>query len=248
MHRDKTLEILTTVAEYRILTSPQMAALSSMSKQSARKKLLGLVKNGLLLSATRGFGRNKGRPENVYTLSGVGVEELKKASLLNKAILNTKVSFENTRCLDHQLLLNWFRIHLRQIEYLYPQLSVNFFSSTSPFFNNEKEDESLIRESISSGTSSTPIMFTPDGVFVIRDNNRKKSLLFFLEVDMGTESISSVTRNGNDIRQKIVNYQTYFKSNSYKRYEQILQTELKGFRLLFLTNSPSRMANLCRKK
>lgn len=50
---------------------------------------------------------------------------------------------------------------------------------------------------------------------------------------MGTESIASMDRNPKDIRQKILNYQTLFRTCSYKRFETIFNASLNGFRLRF---------------
>jgi hypothetical protein len=49
-----------------------------------------------------------------------------------------------------------------------------------------------------------------------------------------------------DIRQKIVNYQWYFQSGGYKRYEAVFGASLRGFRLLFLTSTNGRLVALCK--
>ena len=85
----------------------------------------------------------------------------------------------------------------------------------------------------------------PDGVFTIHDKESEKSLLFFLEVDMGTETLAKTDRTPGDVRQKILNYQTLFHSKHYKRYEEIFNTEFKGFRLLFLTHLHVTMKAIC---
>ena len=74
----------------------------------------------------------------------------------------------------------------------------------------------------------------------------KKTLLFYLEADMGTETLASTSRDPKDIRQKILNYQTLFRSRLYKRYEAVFKSKLNGFRLLFLVNSEPRLISLCR--
>ncbi len=63
---------------------------------------------------------------------------------------------------------------------------------------------------------------------------------------MGTESVASLKRNPRDIRQKVINYQEYFRNNRYNRYEKYWDCNLKGFRLLFLTNTNSRLVVLSR--
>jgi hypothetical protein len=87
--------------------------------------------------------------------------------------------------------------------------------------------------------------FIPDGIFTVSDSVSNKTLLFFLEVDMGTETLASPARSLKDVRQKIVNYQDLFRSGRYKRYERFFNASLNGFRLLFVTHSPSRLKTLC---
>jgi hypothetical protein len=90
------------------------------------------------------------------------------------------------------------------------------------------------------------IEFIPDGVFSITNEEISKTLLFFLEVDMGTEIFASMDRGPKGIRQKILNFQALFHNSHYKRYEHIFNSILNGFRLLFLTNTASRLATLSR--
>jgi hypothetical protein len=77
-------------------------------------------------------------------------------------------------------------------------------------------------------------------VFYIKSENQNRSLIFFLEVDMGTESLSSGSMKSNNINAKIKNYRAYFRSERYKRYQKKWNTIFNGFRLLFLTNSTER--------
>jgi hypothetical protein len=63
-------------------------------------------------------------------------------------------------------------------------------------------------------------------------------------VDRGTETMASPGRDMTDIRQKIINYQWYFHSLAYKRYEQVFKCQLRGFHLLFLTSTPGRLRAL----
>ncbi len=90
------------------------------------------------------------------------------------------------------------------------------------------------------------VEFIPDGVFATTHEELRKTLLFFLEVDMGTEPLTRKRRSARNVRQKIINYRICFQSQRYKRYEKILKCQLRGFRVLFLTNHPTRLAALCR--
>jgi hypothetical protein len=88
--------------------------------------------------------------------------------------------------------------------------------------------------------------FIPDGVFILTDSEEAKSLLFFLEVDLGSEPLDSSESGRTAIVRKIQTYQSYFECERYKRYEETWQVELNGFRVLFVTSTPSRMTSLCR--
>lgn len=147
----------------------------------------------------------------------------------------------------HELLINWFRIHLIQMERLIPQLSVNYLSPGFQSLAPIKGDRPPLLERVRTKNSQKEfIEFIPDGVFSITNEEISKTLLFFLEVDMGTETIASMDRDPKDIRQKILNFQALFHSSNYKRYEHIFNSILNGFRLLFLTNTASRLATLSR--
>ena len=87
--------------------------------------------------------------------------------------------------------------------------------------------------------------FTPDGVLAVTHAGLGKTLLFFLEVDMATETLASPRRSEQDVRQKIINYQTYFHLQRYKHYESFWDCQLRGFRLLFLVHGQRRMVALC---
>jgi hypothetical protein len=114
--------------------------------------------------------------------------------------------------------------------------------------NQSKNDQFFLQERIPVGSNrEKSIEFIPDGVFSITNNEgeTKKTLLFFLEIDMGTETIASMDRNFKDVRQKIINYQALYHSGRYKRYERVFDAKLNGFRLLFLANTPVRLIALC---
>jgi hypothetical protein len=143
-------------------------------------------------------------------------------------------------------LLNWFRIHLHQIEKAIPKLHVRYLSPSSSFSPRRNGGHFSFLERVpTNGQTQQSIEFVPDGVFSITDEERQKSLLFFIEIDMGTESLAGPKRDPRDVRQEIINYQTYFRIGRYKRYEEIWECKLNGFRLLFLTHAGNRLAALC---
>ena len=85
----------------------------------------------------------------------------------------------------------------------------------------------------------------PDLVFRIRSAEERKSLLFFLEVDMGTETVASPKRTPKDFREKVGKYREQFRSGNYKSFQPVWKATFRGFRLLVLANSLARCEALC---
>ena len=82
----KTLE---SIAEYRIITTIQIAALLGRNRQSIWRRLRELEKHGLLRVTQREFGRRRGRPEIVLSLSEHGIDVLKE-----KGVIGADVEYE----------------------------------------------------------------------------------------------------------------------------------------------------------
>jgi len=154
----------------------------------------------------------------------------------------------SNRLIDHQLLMNWFRIYLNEIDKVEPRSTLKFWAYNSPFIPRKEGGSSIITDYSPIGRRTVEeVKFTPDAVFTITNAARDITLLSFLEVDRGTETLSSPQRVMSDIRQKILNYQWYFDTLKYKRYEEIFKVPfLHGFRLLFLTKTAGRLAALCK--
>jgi len=240
-------EILRLIAEYRVVTATQLAALLMRPPSSLRNRLRKLEGAELTRTGTRGFGRAPGRPENQISLARPGVDLLRDADILAQDVPIERVIADNAHCHDHHLLTNWFRIHLVQMSRAVAGLAVRFLAPTSPFLAWPSGKWPLVSDRvIVDGNSGDAISFTPDGVFSIKAKEHQKTLLFFLEVDMGTETVASPRRHKGDVRQKIVNYQAYFQSEQYKRYQDVFGCELNGFRLLILTATNARLVRLCR--
>jgi DNA-binding MarR family transcriptional regulator len=244
---EKDCKTLAYIAEYRMLTVSQIAAMFGKKKQVARRRLRILEEKGLIEVVGYEFGRGRGRPEKSIGLTKHGIDLLKYKGLLKQDILYEKVLADCLFCVDHQLLLNWFRIHLNQIEKVLSRVSAKFFAYNSPFLPKGSKDCMFITDySPVPGSGIQGVKFTPDGVFGIKDSVADKTCLYFLEVDRGTETMASPKRDMSDVRQKIVNYQWYFQSGGYKRYEEAFKGKLYGFRLLFLTSTYGRLVALCK--
>jgi len=239
------IKILSLIALYRTLTVGQLAALTQRSRQVIRRRLRFLFGKNLILMKMRGFGRGSGRPEDIISITEKAAELLQNQGMFSESISLIPQKDIDFLALDHDLLINWFYIHLIQIHQPLPDLAIN---PRAPAFllNNAEKHYDFFKSLIRIETGDDLIQFVPDGIFSIWHRGVGKSLLFFLEVDMGTESRVSLDRNPKDVRQKISNYQALFRTGHYKRYEEIFKSKYNGFRLLFLVNSASRLASLCR--
>jgi hypothetical protein len=209
-----------------------------------RRRLRYLEKEGFINRKERGFGSGHGRRENIIIMTQKGLNMLRHKKILSA---HAKYITDKTRdsiFIDHDILVNWIFIHLLQIARNDPKFTVRHFTTSSHDLKTGDADNPLIQERFATDdTSENALTMIPDGVFTI--SHQEKIILFFLEVDMGTETLASVQHKSGDVRQKIINYQSLFRSNSYKRYEKIFNAKIKGFRLLFLSNTFSRMKQLC---
>jgi len=239
--------ILECFAEYRVLTVSQVAAIFHKSRQVTRRRLHDLEERGLVEVVGSEFGRGRGRPENSLGLAECGIDVLKERGLLGQDIPYERILGDSLFAKDHQLLVNWFRIYLMEIERALPRVSIKVFAHNSLYLPKGQDGRIVITDcSPVPGSGIKGIKFTPDAVFAITDSVAGKTCLFFLEVDRGTEIVASPKRDMIDIRQKIVNYQWYFHSGGYKRYKEVFKANFCGFRLLFLTSTYGRLVGLCK--
>lgn len=237
----KDLEMLSFLAETRALTVTQLAVFQKRGNQVVRRRIRALSSEGLIQSDARELGKSRGRPEQVIHLTEAGIELLRSKLPDLKDIPNDWLGPPSRRRLEHQILLNWFRLHLTDIPNVTPNLSVRIISL--PFTLLETGPTS--KGSPDPFKRKRPKGFDPDMVFFVTHSQKQKTLLFFLEADRGTESAAGISRGPGDIRKKILSYQQYFRTEKYKSYENMAGCRLTGFRLLFLTISNPRLASLC---
>lgn len=198
-------ELFSSVAEYRVLTASQLKLLLGRNLRALRRRLTALCGAGHVHLNQTGFGR-RGRPETLVSLAGSGIELLRRCGALPAEISSADVTGDDFKPLHHQLLVNWFRMHLVHAERMNPRFAVSFRAPTSPFLRRGSGDKVPPADRVvleeSNGERAS---FIPGGVFSVAANEQSKALLFFLEVDRGTESVGSETRGIRTVRQKIVN-------------------------------------------
>lgn len=240
----KDIELLKIAAEHRLLTIEQAAWMADRPRQSVYRCCQRLMQDELLKTASTSVGQNRGRPKALVELTEGGINLLKEKGILSADIPSDRVTGSNIHCPGHQALMNWFRIFLGYSQKVLPCVSTRFWAHNSPFTPCDPKGRLLISNQIATQDGQER-SFLPDGVLSITDKSRGLTILLFLEVDCGTETLASPKRDLTDIRQKIINYQSYFLRQGYKKYEQFWKCELRGFHLLFMTHSVGRLAALC---
>jgi len=194
--------------DYRVLTTAQLSLLLGLSEQMTRRHLRQLrAKNILRELPRKSIGR--GRPKSAFACQG---DEFKP------------------HLLEHQLALNWCRIHFS----VCPKKSTQFLAHTST---------DLRLEVPTSPTNNASQTFIPDGALAITGN--EKQLLFFIEMDMGTEPLRASKAGATDFLDKLDAYRVLFGSKGYKQFETRFKCAFRGFRLLIVANSQSRFEGLC---
>lgn len=238
----KDLDLLLLLSEYPILLNEQIAQISAIGLRAVQKRINKLNQKGFIHLRTRSYKMEKGRSEFISSLSEKGVKLLQNENLIDNKIHIERFTLDDPYNIEHELLLNWFRVHLNLLPMKIRDLTTDFISSTTPFLLLKNNGLALISENLKQ--DDRVIEFIPDGVFSIINKEKNKSLLFFLEIDMGTESLNSNRLKSINISTKIKNYRVYFQSQKYKRYETRWNAKFNGFRLLFLTNSSNRKINI----
>ena len=233
--------ILASLAEFRALTSKQIALLHERNLKATERRLRTLSDNSLVEARALNLGQS-GRPEHVWSLGPAGFEFLGMATGAEGDAQPARRMPTDLAHTQHLLLTNWFWICLRRLVRDFHELTVGSGPSASSSSSGRSQAaERLLAEIFPRG----PAQLLPDGVFSLTHREAGKTLLFFLEVDRGTERLNSQSDGPSSIRSKVVRYQDCFRSAQYKRYERAWNCALNGFRVLFLTDSPSRLKALC---
>jgi hypothetical protein len=243
----KDVSLLAAVAEMRITSSLHLAFLTDRNREGMVKRLGELRVKGWVDMKPRQLTRSRGRPEFLFSPTDQGIELLVKRGLLpcpgpgQPTAAATAPSSP-----DHCLLLNWVLVQVRCLPRKAPCLKTSCLSSEMAPAPHQDGSLVSLREQVHMPPSGKLEGFEPDLVFCIHHTELAKSLLFFVEVDMGTEERTSARAGDNSILAKVRRYQAYFEQNGYKRYEAIWKAKFRGFRLLVIANTSRRLVEVCR--
>jgi DNA-binding PadR family transcriptional regulator len=165
--------ILAFVAEYRLLTVTQLTAITQRSHQVIRRRLRTLRDEGLLDTRMRGYGRGPGRPEDFVFLTEKGNKTLDDKGVVHQALDKKNGNSIDPTLVDHDLLVNWFRIHLLQIERDLPELSTEFLAENTRRQAASGGKPVSLQERLPCPKGEKDwTEFIPDGVFCIMREHR----------------------------------------------------------------------------
>jgi hypothetical protein len=241
------IEILGHIAEFKVLKVPQIAALIQRSRQVVRRRLRFFLQENLVSVKSQEFGKGPGARENVIAVTENALDLLRSKKKIAADGKYHEAAEVEPFFIEHELLVNWFFIHLHHIQRAEPRLKVQYVIASSNCANPGKSTgpSSVTRFAMSESTDESHVI-VPDGVFTISDQEKDRALLFFVEVDRGTEPLVNIKRIPGDIRHKINCYQRLFQTGQYKGCETSFQATFRGFRLLFLLNESARMKAVCK--
>ena len=234
-------ELLLTIAEHRVLTATQLAVLCGRNGPATRHRLKILREQRLIEGDSSRLGQGSGRPDKLVSLSANGVTCLKALGLIDADIAAEQLTVRGLKHPEHDEVASevWTQLTLLARHFSGFE-TLNLAPSRVRTNRPVRADPQPLDPQVISGRAD----LVPDGVFAIRHQGVGKTLLFFLEVDMGTQPLVGGRSPNRDVQSKILRYQTWFRSGDYQRFS-IGDKPFIGFRVLFVTSGVSRLAGLC---
>ncbi len=186
----RDLELMETLAEHRVLTALMLATIRSRNVRALRRRLAALIDLGLLVADRRYQRAPRGRPERMISVSAAGVDLLKDRGILDPRAPTERATRPADRHLRHLTMMNELRAQLSQIPRMHTELSVRFLSSTSPFLPTWAQGRPITFDRFRA-PEGRECSLIPDGVLALSHATLKKTLLFFVEIDTGSEPVTS---------------------------------------------------------
>jgi len=226
---ERDLQVLEWLKKYKYLTTSQIQQLLYPTLQKAQTRLLRLFKAGLVQRfAYPVIMREGGKGEYVYHL---------------KSRPRTALSL-----LRHTLKLNDVRIAF-ELACRQGAGQVNLVGFIPEYIGvkGRRNDQKPVRATedtvgVRHGTGGEILI--PDAVICLENPATKKRALFFLEVDLGSEKLISTTPGHYSLLKKIMLYKKYLDNRGYDRYAKTFDYDFKGFRVLTVMDSETRISRL----
>ncbi len=225
---ERDLQVPELVAEYKLLTTSQIKELLYPTLQKAQTRLKAVYEAGLVKRyAYPVLLKEGGKGEFVYHVG-------KKPKLVYSKVLHTielnkiRIAFEKACEMNEKIKL---------IDFL-PEYKGKVENGK---INRLVEQEVLIAD----GMEKTTLI--PDAVICLENMENSKKGLFYLEVDLGTEKITTGNKKDYSLMKKMLVYKEYVKDEKYKKYNDIYNYTFKGVRVLSVMDSSTRIRSLRRE-
>ena len=248
---EKATAGLFCVQRYRFLTIDQFARASGLHYITAANKLRFFQQHGLLGHFGNTGVRGNGKTPKAYFLTRKGWEFLAAESAIPAELLGSfkevKIEARWSPQMYHRLATVDLLLALESAVLKRPHLAI---VQTFLEYRRHKRGERVVPETADyvDAEESGENKIIPDAAYILENRETKRRALFFLEMDMGTERITTafVGNKQSVLHQKFSQYDRYLKSmrftQTYKEYG-----ELRSFTMLFVTLQDARIENIRRE-
>jgi hypothetical protein len=232
-------DILRDIYKHRYLSISQIQRLHFPSLQTAYRRMRALAQLNLIATFSVPnineaiFGLKSKGLDLLCSVEGVERSDLKWSDGAGKP--------KDYYFMRHFLAINDFRITLRESCKLHGIELLGFIPDYFGERNDKGVGEKYIKDMIlDKAAKREQVSHTPDGVFALRKGD--KQLLFFLEIDRGTEVIGDPNVG---VLKSLRFYIGYLLENKYQRYAKDFGgTDFRGFRVMFVTTTQARLQNI----
>src|SRR5215211_5534741 len=239
---------LLSIQRYRFLTINQFARVSGLHHSTAADKLYFLNQVGVLAYFGNTRSAAHGKTPKAYFLTRKGFELLQEECDIPPELLGTykevKVESRWSPQMYHRLATIDLLISLESAVLKRGHLAI---VKTFLEYRRVKRGERIVPETTdyvdSEESGETKII--PDAACILENTETKRRALFFLEMDMGSERITSSYASANQtvLHQKFSQYDRYLKSFRYTK-TYAAYGEFRSFTLLFVTIQAARIENI----
>ncbi len=236
------------IQRYRFLTVKQFSAVTGLKEKSASEALLKLERQKCLDHfgnvGVRGFGKTP----KVYYLKPRGYDLLVNESGIPPELIggfkNTKVNSRWSPQMYHRLATLDALIALEVAVQKRPNIGI---TETFIEYRQQKKGRTWQAETTDYvAPEDVPAnRIVPDAGFIIENIETERRALFLIEIDMGTERITSKLSHGQkfSVHHKMVQYDRYLQGGQFQQKYEPWGT-FQFFTLLFITTSAERCDNM----
>jgi hypothetical protein len=246
----RDVEALLSIARYRFLTPSQIERLHFPNLKKAQLRLKFLFESGLVGRVAQPSPIIQGKSEFVYFLKKKSLEALECLNgSFSGSQSNLIIPSHIPRAINHFLDINSagiaFEVSAARTADSACPIKCHFIPE---YLKEVSERDGRLRKAIDAHSFNGKKLpdenrIKPDFVMAL-DKGEGRKLLFFGEIDRGTESILSASADKYCLKRKIGAYVACFDNGHYKAYEKNFGAAFNGFRVLFITTTEERLRNV----